>query len=141
MTDYLALVHSLEELYRGAVVSPEDVTDARLGSWADDLFATPPGREVARHVRRAMRVSRKLAAFWRDPDAGVPSDAGDWSTRVDLAVGASGWRPVLEVARLGLEENPSRELYEEVGRLFRVVHHEVWMDGASYEEWLAADDA
>ncbi len=141
MMDHLALVHSLDELYRGAVISPGEWTDARLASWADDLFAAPPGREVARHVRRAMRVSRKLAAFWHDPDARVPSDAGDWRTRVDLAVGASGWRPVLDVARLGLEEAPSRELFEEVGRLFRVVHHEVWMEGVSYEEWLAADDA
>lgn len=140
MTDYLALVHSLGALYRDVVTAPAEWGEARIVSWAVDLFAVPPDPNAARLVRRAMRVSHKLAVFWRDPPVDVPADAGDWRTRVDLAAGARAWRPVLELARLGLDESPSRELFEEVGRLFRLVHHQHWMDGASYEEWLREND-
>ncbi len=135
MTDHLALVHRLDDLYRTAVTAPGTWTEDAAAEWANEAFVEPPSREVARHVRAALRMSVKLAAFWRSPPDGVPDDAGDWSTRVDVAIGPRAWRPLLEVARAGLAERPDPDLFAEVKRRFRVVHSQHWMDGVGYEEW------
>jgi hypothetical protein len=135
VTDYVGLVRSLDELYRTAAAEPASWSEGSAAEWASEVFVEPPPRPVARHVRAALRMSVKLAAFWRDPPAGVPADSGDWVTRVDLALGARAWRPLLEVARHGLDETPTEELFEEVKERFRVVHNQHWMDGIDYEEW------
>jgi hypothetical protein len=54
-----------------------------------------------------------------------------------MGVGIGAWRPVLEIARAGLDAQPSEEVFEEVKRRFREVHSERWMEGTSYEEWRA----
>ncbi len=91
---------------------------------------------MAREVRRCLRAARQLRDFWLEPPSGVPSDAGDWRTRVDLALGIRAWRPLLAIAQAGLREAPSAELFAEAKARFREVHGERWMEGVSYEEWL-----
>ena len=124
-------------MYEAAVTDPERWGEGPATEWADELFATrTPERETAKYIRRAIRVSLKLAEFWRDPPESVPADVGEWQTRVDIALGARAWRPVLETARIGLRNAPTEELFAEVKRRFRVVHHSFWMEDVSYLEWL-----
>ncbi|MBT8211948.1 MAG: hypothetical protein KJN71_02250 [Acidimicrobiia bacterium] len=125
---YSGVVASLERLYESAVMAPHEF-DVALA--AEDLFETVPDREVAKRIRRAMRVAVKLAGFWQ----GRSDDEPDWVRRVDEASGAPAWRPLLEVAQLGLDANPSADLFDLVKRLFPVVHYERWMDGMGFEEW------
>ena len=137
MTDHLALVHSADDLYKQVVSDADAWSEARVAEWAGDLFVEgPPDKQTARLIRRVMRLGVKLADFWRDPRGVVATDTSDWQTRVDLALGATAWRPVLDIARIGLEETPSPELFEEVKRRFRLVHNEFWMEGVDYEEWV-----
>jgi hypothetical protein len=56
---------------------------------------------------------------------------------VDIALGARAWRPTLELARLGLENAPSPELFAEVKKRFRVVYSERWMEDVDFATWLA----
>ncbi len=136
MTDHLALVHSVDDLYRQVVSEADAWSAVRVTEWAGELFVEgSPDRETARLIRRVMRVGVKLGDFWRDPQGVVATDPGDWQTRVDLALGAPAWRPVLDLARIGLDRAPSPELFEEVKRRFRLVHNEFWMEGVDYEEW------
>jgi hypothetical protein len=139
MTDHLGLLARLEGMYRLAVEAPERWSETAAAEWATEAGVSPQDREAARQVRRAVRLSLKLAAFWRDPPPGAPSAPDDWTGRVDLALGSRAWRPLLEVARLGLATDPSPELFAEVKERFRLVHHGRWMEGVSYEEWLAAE--
>ncbi len=136
MTDHLALLRVLDDVYRIAVTEPETWSEDAAARWATDALIEQPSRAVARHVRAVLRMSVKLAAFWREPPPGVPDD-GDWTARVDVAFGARAWRPLLEVARTGLEAHPDAELFEEVKERFRVVHNQRWMEGVGYEEWQA----
>ena len=132
----------VEDLYREAVGSPEDWTSERAAEWIQDAFPEgPPDREAARHLRRAMRTSIKLAEFWRDPDRTAPADPLDWRARIDIALGARAWRPLLDLARVGLERAPTEELFETVKELFPLVENDRWMDGVSYETWRDGLDA
>lgn len=126
-------------MYEQAVTSPHTWGEESAVEWGNDAFTSgAPPREVVRQLRRAIRMSVKLADFWRDPPATVPDDGGEWRTRVDLALGPRAWRPVLEIARAALDRQPSEELFREVKDRFRVVNSEFWMEGVTYEEWLAA---
>ncbi|MBT8197241.1 MAG: hypothetical protein KJO84_01940 [Acidimicrobiia bacterium] len=125
---HVRVVEALERLYESAVMAPEtfDVNVA-----GEDIFERVTDREVAKRARRALRVSVKLARFWD----GNTTDEPDWLRRVDQASGAPAWRPLLEIAQLGLEESPSHEVFDLVKRLFPVVHYERWMDGMDFDEW------
>ncbi len=59
---------------------------------------------------------------------------------MDVAYGIRAWRPLLGLARVGLEEQPDPELFEEAKRRFREVHGAPWMEGVSYEDWLDGSD-
>lgn len=134
---HLEALRGVDDLYERVVGSPDAWTDAALEEWGVEAFAgaEPPSRATAREVRRCLRAARRLRDFWLEPPAGVPSDAGDWRTRVDLALGVRAWRPVLAIAQAGLREAPSEELFEETKRRFREVHGVPWMEGVTFIEW------
>jgi len=136
MIDHLALVRMIDDLYAEVVTVPGAWSDARAVEWGTDVLAGEAAdRETARHLRRVLRMTMKLAEFWRDPPPGTPRDLDDWRSRVDLAVGARAWRPVLDIALGGLHAAPSVELFDEVKARFRVVNNEFWMEGVGFAEW------
>ena len=125
---HVGVVEALERLYESAVMQPE-MFDVEVAG--EDVFERVPDREVAKRVRRSLRVAVKLARFWEESR----DDEPDWRRRVDQASGAPAWRPLLEIAQLGLQDDPSHEVFELVKALFPVVHYERWMDGAEFEDW------
>lgn len=135
MTSTLGLLAAIDRLYAGVVTEPETWTDQALADWADDAAAPGVDRVQARTVRRALRMAERLREFWLAGEAAVAAE--DWQTRVDVALGPRAWRPTLELAHHGLETEPSPELFDEVRHRFRIVNSEPWMDGVSYDEWLA----
>lgn len=136
---HLALLRRLDGLYRSVVTSPESWSDDEFAGFATEMFGEQrrPSRTTAKHGRAALRMAVKLRDFWAEPPAGTPSDAGDWRTRVDLAYGVRAWRPLLDIARSGLDEAPSGELFDETKRRFREVHGVPWMEGVSFEQWVS----
>ena len=138
-TPHLGLVQQVGSLYESVVTAPEGWNDAVVEEWAVDLIADgdSPSKPVAREIRRCVRAAVKLRDFWLEPQPHVPSDAGDWRTKVDVALGIQAWRPMLRIAQYGLEEAPTEELFEETRRLFREVHASPWMEGVTFEEWLS----
>jgi hypothetical protein len=134
---HLGLVAGAEMLYERVVTSPEAWNDGAFEEWTAEILSDgpAPSRDVAREIRRCVRAAVKLRGFWLAPPAGVPSDAGDWRTRVDLALGIRAWRPLLGIAQAGLAEAPSEEVFHETQRLFREVHAATWMDGVTFEVW------
>ena len=134
---FLAALAGVDALYERVVNSPEAWTDAVFEDWAEEALGggSAPSRDLARELRRCLRAARKMRDFWLDPPPGVPSDAGEWRTRVDVALGIRAWRPLLEIAQAGLRAAPSEELFEETKLRFREVHTERWMEGVSYDEW------
>lgn len=136
-----SLLHRIDDLYERVVTSPEAWTDALLQEWAVDVFSDgePPPRATAREVRRCVRAARRLRDFWLSPPEALPGDAGDWRTRVDLALGIRAWRPLLALAQAELSSAPSEELFEEVKARFREVHGGPWMEGVTFAEWSAGE--
>lgn len=135
--DHLALLTRIDALYESVVTQPEAWTEDAFADWvADSTAGSIPPKPIAREVRRCLRIAQKLRVFWLE-DVERPPDHGDWRTRVDLAVGPRAWRPTLEIARAGLDEAPSETLFEEVGRRFRVVNSDRWMEEVSFSDWLA----
>jgi hypothetical protein len=138
---HLGVLHAVDGLYENVVMSPGSWGDAAIADWAADVaggFSERPSKSLQRELRRCVRVAVKLRDFWLDPPPGVPSDAGDWRTRVDVALGIRAWRPPLEIARDGLDASPTSEIYGEVARRFREVNGTEWMEGRTYDEWLAS---
>lgn len=135
----VSLLHRVDDLYERVVTSPEAWTDNMLQEWASDVFSegAPPPRETAREVRRCLRAARRLRDFWLRPPEALPGDAGDWRTRVDLALGIRAWRPLLALAQAELSSEPSEELFEEVKVRFPEVHGGPWMQGVTFAEWSA----
>ncbi len=133
------LVHRCDQLYESVVTEPSAWPDHRLAEWAEELFVDgePPDRETRKQMRAVLRAAGKLRAFWSDDAAPRPEDHGDWRSRVDIALGARAWRPLLDLAMHGLETGPSPELFEIVKERFAVVTSQRWMDGVDYDEWLA----
>lgn len=133
------VVDRCDALYASVVDDPAAWPDHRLAEWADDLFldGEPPDKDTRRHVRAVIRAARKLRSFWSDGAQPRPDDHGDWQSRVDIALGPRAWRPVLDLAMHGLEVDPTPELFELVKDRFAVVTSQRWMDGVTYEEWLA----
>ena len=135
--DYLGLLRYVDELYESVVMTPQRWTDQAYADWATDVAAaTLPTKPVARAIRRALRVAQKMQAFWSE-DVERPDDHGDWKARVDLAQGPRAWRPTLEIARMGLDDAPSEELFFEVRERFRVVYSDRWMEEVTFTEWRA----
>lgn len=137
MADYLSLIGRCEDLYAGVCFEPTAWPDAALADWINGIAESGEvDRETAKALRRVLRSAQKLRKFWESPPEKLPPDHGDFRTRVDIAVGAAAWRPILAIARHGLDAAPDAQLFEQVKERFRVVTGERWMDGVSYEEWL-----
>lgn len=137
MADYLGLVGQCEDLYAGVCFEPGSWPDNSLADWIESIaHSSTVDKDVARELRRVLRAAQRLREFWAEPAAGRPPDHGDWRTRVDIGLGVKAWRPLLAIARHGLEHAPSEELFEDVKSRFRVVSGEGWMEGVSYAEWL-----
>ncbi len=133
MSSTLALLGAVDRLYQQVVTDPVGWPPHALAEWAEELAATGPTREQTRLLRRCLRVAERLQRYWMDPATGVTS--ADWRSRVDIAVGVPAWRPPLDLARLGLETEPSEALFDEVAGRFRVVHSRYFMDGIDYQTW------
>lgn len=134
----LAVVAAMDDLYRRAAAEPDAASEEMLAGWLEEVLVTLPApvdKELARRVRRAARLAGRLGRYWADPDRAAHRPA-DWRQAVDAALGSRGWEPSLEVARLGLEAEPSPALFEEVRRRWPQVHFSPWMEGMGYEEWL-----
>ena len=117
------------------MTDPHAWTEQAFVDWSTDVVSEPIGKQERKALRQVMRAADKLRRFWLDPAA--PSGADDWRSRVDLVLGPRAWRPTLDIAMAGLGASPDPELFAEVQARFRLVHGDVWLDGASYEEWLA----
>ena len=136
MADYIGLIEQCEQLYADACFDGESLPDSALADWIDGIATSAEiDKGIARELRRVLRATQKLRDFWLAPASGRPPDHGDWRTRVDIGLGIKAWRPLLEIARIGLETKPSDELYGQVKDRFRVVSGEGWMEGITYEQW------
>lgn len=129
-------LHAVDELYRAVVTDPFAWDDEAFGAWIAELAgtSTPPDRETARWLRRAVTQARKLARFWSSPMAEAHRRETDWRARVDVAAGPPAWRPTWELARAALEADPDEERFRQAEERFRLVHLRPWLDGG-YEEW------
>lgn len=138
MAGYLRVVAAIDALFERAAADPSAGADEFLAAWLEEVLVavgTPVEKELARQVRRAARLGSRLARYWGDPER-APRRPADWRQAVDAALGSRGWEPSLEVARRGLEMEPSPALFEEVRRRWRQVHFAPWMEGVTYQEWL-----
>lgn len=137
MAGYLTLLAAMDALYEQAAADPAAASPESLAAWLEEaLGGVEPGeRELARQVRRAARLAGRLGRYWADP-AQAGRRPGDWRQAADAALGSTGWEPSLEVARLGLEREPSLALFEEVRRRWPQVHFAPWVEGLSYQDWL-----
>lgn len=135
-TTFLAAIRSIEQLYESVVGDPDRWNEQTFADWAADALADANGlpREAHREVRRGLRAAQKLQKFWSEDQGAVP-DHGDWRSKVDIALGARAWRPLLDLARVGLDTVPSEELFAQVKERFALVNSDRWMDGVSYEQW------
>jgi len=136
----VSAVDTVDGLYESVVSRPAQWNDAAFAEWAESATADVGAvdRDVARELRRALRVATKLQRFWSSADAERHLGERDWRSRVDLAVGPPAWRPTLELARAELAARPSEEAFEAVRDRFRLVNNQPWMEGITYEEWSAA---
>ncbi len=134
MTSTLTLLAAIDALYRGVVTEPADWSDQAIADWAEDLAGSGLTPAQTKGVRRCLRAAIRLRDLW---ERGRTISTDDWRSRVDVALGAKAWRPTLDLARSGLDTEPSAELFDEVGRRFRLVHSEPWMDGLTFDEWFA----
>jgi hypothetical protein len=135
---HLWVVAAMDSLYERAAADPAAGGDEFLAAWLEEVLGAlqpPVDKELARQVRRAARLGGRLARYWADPER-APRRPTDWRQAVDAALGSRGWEPSLEVARRGLEVEPSPALFEEVRRRWRQVHFAPWIEGVAYEEWL-----
>lgn len=135
MSSTLSLLAAVDRLYQQVVTDPGAWHPQALADWAEEIAADGPTKEQTRLLRRCLRVAGKLQRHWIDPANTVT--AGDWRSRVDVAVGVPAWRPTLDLARLGLESEPSQALFDEVAERFRLVHSRHYMDGIDYATWSA----
>lgn len=138
MGGHLGVVAAMDDLFRRAAAEPGAVGDEMLAGWLEEVLgALPPpvDKELARQVRRAARLAGRLGRYWADPDR-TPHRPADWRQAVDAALGSRGWEPSLEAARLGLEEEPSAALFEEVRRRWPQVNFAPWMEGMAFDDWL-----
>ncbi len=128
------LLDAVDTLYSGVVSEPDAWNEQKFADWSDGLADSAElDRVAAKYVRRVMSASRKLQVFWSERSV---DEATDWQSRVDLALGNRAWRPVLDLATHLLSTHPSPEVFEQASVLFRMVNHELFLDGVSYQEWI-----
>lgn len=135
----LDVIASLDDLYRRAVEDPAGIDDRVSEEWLTEaswLLPAPIDREIARAMRRGVRMARRLASYWAAHDG---TSLPDWRNGVDEALASKGWEPHLDLARRALELEPDPEAFEEVKRLHRTVHFTPWMEGVTFEEWTESD--
>jgi hypothetical protein len=127
----------MEHLYESVVMNPNVWNEQAFADWAGETLvdAAELPKEAIREIRRCLRSAQKLQTFWVAEQSTV-ADHDDWRSRVDIALGPRAWRPTLDLARVGLDEAPSEELFLEVKERFAVVNSERWMDGIEYEDWI-----
>lgn len=125
-------------LYEGCVTDPQRWDVSALQDWAEGVAASDElDREAAKYLRRVVRAATKLAAFWATTSSvGAPDE---WQSRVDMALGARAWRPVLELAELLLDQTGAESAFVRVSELFPVVNNQPFMDGIDYETWMRED--
>lgn len=129
------ILDDIDELYEGCVMAPERWNSQAFADWSEAVAGTNDlDRQQAKYVRRAITAARKLQAFWVDKQK---ASADGWHARVDLAMGPRAWRPQLDLAEYLLGSSPSQETFDRVSSLFPLVMNEPFMDGITYEEWLA----
>jgi hypothetical protein len=129
-----SLAFEIDELYQRAVEAPESVGEPFLVEWLERMAeATAHDRQHAKAIRRALRTSRKLAAYWAERDS---SALPDWRHGVDEVLGGRGWQAQLDIVMSSLEAQPDPDLFEEAKERHRAVHFTEWMEGVSYEDWL-----
>jgi hypothetical protein len=127
------LLDEVDGLYHSVVSDPESWIEQRFIDWSDSVSAGGEiDRDLAKHLRRILATARKLGRFWRD-HADRPDLA--WRSKVDLAFGPRAWRPVMDLAMVLLESDPSEELFDRAGELFRIVNNQPYLDGIDYENW------
>lgn len=133
---FLSTLRSIESLYESVVTDPRPWGEQTFADWADDTLVAAGDlpRDAVREIRRSLRAAQKMQTFWA-AERGAVSDRDDWRTKVDIALGPRAWRPLLDLARVGLDQAPSEELFEEVRERFAVVNSERWMEGISFDEW------
>jgi hypothetical protein len=137
---HLGIVAAMDALLERAAGDPAACGDELLSAWLQDMLASlepPVDKALAREVRKVARLAGRLARYWADPDRAARLPA-DWRQAVDAALGSTGWEPSLEVARMGLEAEPSPALFAEVRSRWPQVHFAPWMEGITYQEWLSA---
>ncbi len=131
----LFVVSLVDDLYRRAVDSPQDIDESLLIEWMEQASdATGFDRQQAKVLRKVTRIARKLAAYWQEHDgSGLP----DWRNGVDEMLGGRGWQCQLDILTNGLEAAPDEELFDAAKERHRAAHFTEWMEGVSYEEWFA----
>jgi len=136
---YLGVLGAIEGLYQAVVTDPEVWGPQAFADWASETLvdAGELPKDAVKQIRRSLRAAEKLRSFWADGRSAV-SDHDDWRTRVDIALGVRAWRPLLDLARIGLEDSPDPELYEQVKERFAVVTSDRWMEDVSFEQWRAS---
>ncbi len=128
------LLTSIDQLYEGCVTEPGRWSEQAFQDWAEGVAsAEGMDRTTSRLVRRSLKAGQKLASFWSSHTGSAPSD---WRSRVDMALGARAWRPQLELAEYLLDRDRSEDVFDSVASLFPVVHHQPYLDGVTFEEWL-----
>jgi hypothetical protein len=135
---HLAAIAAMDALFERVAGDPASCGDELLSAWLGDTLGSlepPVDKALAREVRKAARLAGRLARYWADP-ARAPRLPADWHQAVDAALGSTGWEPSLEVARLGLKQEPSPALFDEVACRWPQVHFARWMEGVTYQEWL-----
>ena len=139
MGGHLSVIAAMDALFAQVAGDPEGCGEETLSAWLEDILSalgTPVDKALAREVRRAARLAGRLGRYWSDPGRAGRQPA-DWRQAVDAALGSTGWGPSLEVARMGLEREPSPALFDEVRRRWPQVHFATWQEGITYQEWLA----
>ena len=133
---YLSALRSIEQLYEAVVDDPHRWNEQAFVDWATETLgeANELPRDAQRQIRRSLRAAQRLQAFWAS-DPSTVSDHDDWQSKVDIALGARAWRPLLDLARVGLETAPSEELFDQVKETFSLVNSDRWMDGVSFADW------
>jgi hypothetical protein len=131
----LDAVRLLDELYRRAIEVPEAIDDPLLIEWMEQAGEAVRGdREQIKVLRKAVRTARKLARYWGERES---ADLPDWRNGVDEALGGRGWQSQLDLVMNELAERPDSELFDVAKHLHRSVTFTEWMEGISYDEWLA----
>lgn len=126
---------AVDDLFRRAVESPEEIDDPALVEWladASESLGSVVPKEDARVLRLAVRLARKLAAYWSERRG---SSLPDWRNGVDEALGSRGWEVQLDLVMNALREEPDPGLFEEAKTRFRAARFGEWMEGVAYDEW------